>query len=329
MRARSDLVRKPGGKCGACKIAVVLGDQRGEFLRHAFEPGVRAGARNIGQPLLPQGRVDRLRVLARLGRHAGEDERLDRALVGAHPVDVGGDAVALEQFAEIELFAARPLEHRTAQRIDPDFARVRGEHQRIVGIGDGVGEHRLVGCAEPVERRGDRVQVNLPAAKEQREVERDRLDPLVGGRPVDRIDDVAHLVFACRHRAAREQRGEGIERRCFLDHHALEFEQQRPVAHRSRARAEAEGSEQQREEDQQEEEHEAVLDADEQPPDAAGEATLRLALGSRSGRWRGGKRGGCHVRRSRRPVPRAPPQSASAEARKRLSAGRPIHRGRL
>ena len=65
-----------------------------------------------------------------------------------------------------------------------------GELVAVVAIAGGVGDDPLAGAADPVERRADVGDRGLAAADEDVEIERDRLDPVVGRRRVERVDQL-------------------------------------------------------------------------------------------------------------------------------------------
>ncbi len=144
------------------------------------------------------------------------------------------------------------------------------QHHPVIGIGGGKGEHRLVRCADPVERFADCLQMDLSATQETVEIEHDRLDPVVARRRVERADQFARLEFACGD-GLRQQRREGIDLGPLFDDHAVEIEDQRAFAHLGRARPRGQHREQQREEQQHEEQHQPILQANHQAPDAARE----------------------------------------------------------
>ena len=250
------------------EVAIACLEPGRHIARHPFDIGLRARAANVGLPFLPQCAIELGVVLARLGRHFIERVGLDSAFVGPDTEHVRVYAQAFEQARVIELLSARSGDRRAAHRVDPHLARMRGEHGRIVGIGDGIGEDGLLGLPEAVERLADRLHMDMPAAEEGREVERDRLDALVPGRLVDRPDDVARGILAGRN-GRRQQHVERIDRGDFLDHAAIERQQQRPFANRARTRPRHQDRKQRGEEQQQEQQRQRVLDSDQQAPDFA------------------------------------------------------------
>ena len=84
-----------------------------------------------------------------------------------------------------------------------------GELVAVVRIAGGVGDDPLAGAAEAVERGADVGDRGLAAAGEDIEVERHRLDPVVGRRGVERVDHLRDAIFADRG-AAAERSGERI-----------------------------------------------------------------------------------------------------------------------
>ena len=136
-------------------------------------------------PAPPQGVGERLAGLARLGRHVVARIGLDRRLERADAIDVGGDAEPLEQAGIIEIGAARAGDQHRAERIEPDLVGMGGELVAVVIIAGRISDDALVGAAEAVERGADVGDRGLAAAGEAVEVERDRLDMVVG-RPLRR-----------------------------------------------------------------------------------------------------------------------------------------------
>jgi hypothetical protein len=105
--------------------------------------------------------------------------------------DVEVDLQLLDQAGEIEVIPPRPEDERAAHWIDPSLAGMRGEQYRIVGIGLRPGQHRLVPGPHRIHCRAKIFHVDLPAAGEPRQVEHDRLDPLVISRGAHGADHVA------------------------------------------------------------------------------------------------------------------------------------------
>ena len=143
-----------------------------------------------------------------------------------------------------------------------------GQHQGIIGIGDGVGVDGLVRPAEPAQRLGHLLHVHSAAAEKTGEVERNGIDPLVLRRSVDGAHQVARGIFADRY-GLRYQRGNGIDGRDLFNDNAVQVEQQRPVAHHTGIGPRAQHGEQRAEKQQQEQERQPVLDADKKTPDLA------------------------------------------------------------
>jgi hypothetical protein len=79
----------------------------------------------------------------------------------------------------------------------------------------------------------------------------------------------SHGVFA-RRKSAREQQVDRVDQRRFLDHRAVEREQQCAFAHLPRARPRGQNRVEQREEHQHEDQDHTVLDPNQQLPDFAG-----------------------------------------------------------
>ena len=85
----------------------------------------RGGARlgDVLAPCFEHGVAERLRIVARLGRHVAAGIGLDRRLVGADAIDVGGHPQLVEQALVIEIVAAGPGERHRAQRVAARFPR--------------------------------------------------------------------------------------------------------------------------------------------------------------------------------------------------------------
>ena len=120
----------------------------------------------------------------------------------------------------------------------------------VIGIGRGIGIHRLVGFPDIVERAADRGQRCLAAAGKAIEVQHDRFHlGIVLGR-FQCVHKIAHGKFA-HHRPIGKKRPERIGRGGLFGNGALQFEHQRAVPDRRRIGARAQDREQQAEEHQQ------------------------------------------------------------------------------
>jgi len=106
---------------------------------------------------------------------------------------------------------------------------VCGEQHPVIAITHSVSQHRFVGCAHPVDRFADRLKMHLPAAEKAGQVEYHRLDPVVVRRRVECAHQIARLVFANR-RGLGEQRLQRIDPAAFLDHIAIQLDQQGTLA---------------------------------------------------------------------------------------------------
>jgi hypothetical protein len=139
------------------------------------------------------------------------------------------------------------------------------QQQPIVGIGRGIGKHRLFGRAHPIERGANGRQMHLPTAHEAVEIKHHRLDAAVGRGGIDRPHQIAGLVFADRSLAG-EEAFDRVDPLALLHHEAIEFEHERPAADIGRARPGGQNREQGAEEHQHEDEHQPVFDAHQQAP---------------------------------------------------------------
>jgi hypothetical protein len=146
-----------------------------------------------------------------------------------------------------------------------------GELVAVVVIGGRVGEDRLAGLAHRVERLADRRERRLPAPGEDVEIERHRLDPVVGPRGVERAQHVAQPILA------RSAAAEHLARRRLgrlLDDRPVQSEEQGAAVARAEGGPGRHCRVEQSEEGDHEEQDEPVLDPDEQLPDLARELHL-------------------------------------------------------
>ncbi len=150
-----------------------------------------------------------------------------------------------------------------------------GELVAVVVIGGGEGEDRLARLADRVERLADRGEGRLAAAREDVEVERDRLHPVVLRGELEAVDDVAKPILA-RAAAAQQLARRGLGG--LLDDRAVEVEQKRPAVAGAEGRPSRHRRVEQGEEEQHEQQDEAVLDSDEQLPDLARELHVSLSV---------------------------------------------------
>jgi hypothetical protein len=229
----------------------------------------RPGARDIGEPVLPQGRGQRLIGLLGGGRLIGAYEGLDETLVGADAVDVRVDAQFVDQPLVIELAPARPGKRHHAERRQPRLAGMGGQRIAVVVIGERGGEHGLAGLARHVHRRADTLRGDLAGAMEAGEVEDDRLDRRIPRTPLDRMDDIAQPVLMDGLRLAEER--ERILRRGLLDDGAVQCDEQRARDRHRRRAHRGERRIEQTEEQQQKDEDKRVLDDHEKAPGAPDE----------------------------------------------------------
>ncbi len=147
-------------------------------------------------PRLEQRPGQRLRIGLRFGRHVVAGERLDRCLVGANAIDIGGDPQLVHQPLEIEILSAWPGDCHRAHRVEPDFRRVGRQLVAVVGISGGVCKHRLARGAHPADRFAEVANRGLAAAEETVEIERNRFHPIVAACLIERRDQVAKPIFA-------------------------------------------------------------------------------------------------------------------------------------
>ena len=262
--AVADPVDQAGAQRRPRHVAAGRGDEAGGVGDIGRDLRPRPRLMHVLLPAAPERVGQRLGILARLGRHVAAGERLDRRFERADAVDVGGDAEPLEQAGIIKVGAARPRDHHRAQRIEPDLVGMGGELVAVVAIAGGVGDDALVRAPEPVERRADVGDRGLAAAGEDVEVERDRLDAVVGRGRVERVDELADAVLAGEPAAADQV--ERVAHRRLLDDRAGKIEPERAArgavligACRQRGVEPAEKGE-------HEQQHQAVLDPDQQLP---------------------------------------------------------------
>ena len=142
-------------------------------------------------------------------------------------------------------------------------------------------QHRLARGADFVHRRADLLGVDEAGAGEAREIHGDGVDAGVGGGGVEPAQHIALAGFA--GGLTRQQPGEAAGLRGFLDHGAIEFDQQRAIADAAGGAAGGERRVEHAEEQQQQRQHHRILDADEQFPQPGGKG---------HGGW-GLSRGGC------------------------------------
>ena len=172
--AVADPVDQAGVQRGPRHVAVRRLDEARRIGDIGGDLRARPGAADVVLPGLPERVGERLRRRARLGRHVAARIGLDRRLVGADAVDVGGDPEPLEQPGIIEVGAARPGDQHRAQRIEPDFVGMGGELIAVVAIAGRIGDDALARAPHPVERLADIGDRALPAAGE---ADRDRAPP--------------------------------------------------------------------------------------------------------------------------------------------------------
>ena len=309
--AIADLVDQPGRQRGVRHVSAGRGDPVDRGIHIIGQPRLGPRPPDIVLPILPQRPRHRRGGLARFGRHVGARVRLDRRLVGSGFVDIGGDPQFVEQALIIKIGSARTGDEDAAQWIEPDFGGVGGDLIGIVAIAGGVGDDRLVGPADGVDRVADPRQAGLAAAQENVEIEGDGLHPVVGRRRLQRVDDVAQPIFADQRGSRHDFQRIGLDR--LLDDRATEVEQKGALVGAAGIRRGGEQGIEKAEEEQHENEHQPVLHAHQQPP--------RLAQ----------KTHVCPVRdsvtrqlgHSREPVNASLRRDAVARRRKNLS-GRPL-----
>ncbi len=139
-----------------------------------------------------------------------------------------------------------------------------GELIAVVAIAGRIGDDSLAGAADPVERLADIGDRALAAAGEDVEIERHRLDPVVGRGLVERPDHRREPIFAD-DRAAGQHRAR-VRRRRLLDDRAAKIEPERAAPRAVAIRARRERRIEPAEKGQHDDQDERVLDADQQLP---------------------------------------------------------------
>ena len=232
------------------QVDIGLGPRLLDLLPPGFEPGL----------------VERHRVLLGGRRHVVADVRLDRRLVGADAIDVGGHAELVEQALVIELRSARAADQDAAQRAHPDLGRCRRKRVAVVGVADAISQHRLARGPHSPDCVGEVGDRRAAAAGERVEIERDGFDAAVVLRLVERRNEVAEPIFPG-HRRARDIRPVAL--RGLLDDAAVEIEVENAVLDGRRLGRER--AVQSGEEEDQQQQDQGILDPDEQFPNRVNE----------------------------------------------------------
>ena len=216
----AQLVHQPRGQRGLGGVPAI-GAQQGERIGQIITDACRrACLADIVQPVGPD-RFDKGFIGgARLRGLAGLGEGFHCALEGADAVDMRFHAQPVDQTLEVEATAARSGHADHAERIEPYFGGVGGQHVAGIVIIGGTGEHRLAGSAHLVERCADSLHGHLTAAAKSIEIEHDGLDRAVVGCRLNRPDHVAQAILA-RAASAREH-GILIEGARLLDDGTIE-----------------------------------------------------------------------------------------------------------
>ncbi len=268
----------------ASHLAASGSDRRVRLRDIGGELRLGPGPGDIGLPGRPERIGKRLIGVARFGRLIGAREGLDRRLVGADPVDFGGDAELVHHPLVIETRAARPGQDHATQRVEPYLGRVGSELIGAVAVAGGISEHRLAGRAGLVDRLADRRDRCLLPAEKGVEVDHDRLDTVRGRSGGEGALDIAQPGFATNALRARDQ-SEWIGIRWLLDQRAREIEHKRAAAGNDIVGRDRQCREQQSEEQQHHDQDQQILDPDQQSPEPPKQRHLVMNTRRELDRW--------------------------------------------
>ena len=206
--------------------------------------------------------------LARLGRHVRTREGLDRGLVRAHAEHVHVDLEPVEQSGVVVAVHPVPGQDHLAERMQVDLVGEARQVVAVLGVQLARGDHLLPGVLEGTDRGAQRFDVRRAHVQEVGEVQREHGDPVVGGRPVDRPQQVRGGDLA--RPADAEQRRNGIRSTGLLDDGALGSHHERGVVRY--VDASTASHQHGRDEGQQQQAHEKVGDGHPEERERAGNA---------------------------------------------------------